>query len=618
MWLLVLFFTFSNAQARWLKIDESPTVIDRLHVAVDVRKDGTYTQTVHEIIKVQSDDAKVNASIFSIEYNSATDEPEVIEAFTENGKNRYPVPASAIEDRDKGDSRDYDALRIRKVVYPQVQVGSRLHIKYRIVNKKPLLQDRWSAWFSFSPWIHIKDMKITVRSERPLFHEISDPGRYLKYRLNNKNKFFEVSNRKTLPGWVHAEKNAWFHPAGSSQVWLSTEKDWAPFLSEIEKEYEKILDEKLPSKLESWVREAKRKKTPEEKMLSILEKMSVEFRYFGDWRRHNGGLVPRTLAEIEASRYGDCKDLSILVTRLLRELGLNARVALVRRGENPYGEAPDYNLPSIYRFNHAVLTVQTDQNRYWLDPTNPVASLHPNYDISGRPAWVISKEGGRFVRLAKSEPKHFQHFHEHTYRFLGEDRVKVNVLARLKNFGPFRLANDLFLNSRSSVLTSTLDYFSEGQEVRSYKFKKEPRSDRRLKDMEIELEYESGRIGYNAGADHFWVIPDGFLEGAFYETEDRESDLRLADNPYHFIAARRLINVRLAQSAPPACRIQSRWMDLERTVTVDNNDLLIVQTVVLKQPFIRRTEYRSPEFREVQVQAKRCFHRTGVLIQLRP
>src|SRR5262245_59237056 len=103
--ILVVFALLSQTtQARWLSIKDSPSVVQKLYMDFDVKKDGTWTQTVEYVTKVQSEDAKVHSSIFTIDYNSVTDKVEVLEAYTQNGSQKFNVPRSAMEDRDKGDS----------------------------------------------------------------------------------------------------------------------------------------------------------------------------------------------------------------------------------------------------------------------------------------------------------------------------------------------------------------------------------------------------------------------------------------------------------------------------------------------------------------------------------
>lgn len=613
-YLILILAISSTANARWLTLKESGSVVEKFNVEYEVFKNGSWNQTVEYVTRVQSEDAKANTSLFPIEYNAFTDTVEVLEAFTQNGKEKIKVDPSAIEDRDKGESKDYDVQKVRSVVFPQVQIGSRLHIKYRVKTSKPLIEDRWSMQFSLGPGYYaIEKLTLKVKSEVPIFYHAQDRRDLVSIKQPT-NKTLELKNIKVIPGWVHAEKDPVFHPGGNTEIFLSTHKEWPEFFTGLGAEYEKILSVPLPKDMLEWTKQAAKKKSNADKINFLMEKLSKDFRYFGDWRRHNGGFVPRPLAEISKSRYGDCKDLSALLTAMLRTLKMESQVALVRRGGNPWGIEPDYKLPGMNYFNHAVVHVQDGALEYWLDPTNPVMSLKAYPDISGRPAWLLGAQG-RFVRLPEARPEEFEHVHEYEYRFKDIDTVKVRLKADLKNLAPFDLANDLMLSPRTAVLSDTLEYFSEGQEIKSHKFILEPKTDRLLKDMRVDLEYEAGRVTFSAGQASFWVIPDGFLQGAFYETEDRESDLQLSDQPYLFNGLRRLKDTKLVQEAPARCTIDSTWMAMDRQVMSEGRDVLIRQSVSLKKPFITRAEYRSPEFKKLQEDTKRCFYRSGILIE---
>lgn len=611
---LVLSLSASALHARWMTIEEAGSVIENYSIEYKINRNGASTQTVDYTVRVQAEDAKVSASLFPIDYNAFTDKVEILEAFTLNGKNKIPVEAAAIEDRDKGEAKDYDAMKVRSVVFPKVQIGSRLHIRYLVRTEKPLMENRWSTDISLAPGAFVEKLRVNVQSEVPIYFRAEDPRRLVA--IQQKNKFsFELTNKKTLPGWVHAEKDPYFHPSGFTRVWISTHQEWMEFFADLDKEFEGIVAAPLPLILKPWVNQARVLKDPKAQILFLMDRMSREFRYFGDWRRHKGGIVPRALSEIEKSRYGDCKDLASLLTAMLRNLKIEANVVLVRRGENAWGAEPDYPLPDMNRFNHAIVQAKVGKEVLWLDATNPVASLKPFTDISGRPAWILQPGHGHFERLPPAQSQDFVHLHDYQYSFQTMDMVKVKVDAQLKGLASFHIANELLMVPRSEVLTETLDYFSEGQEVRSFHYLKEPQTTRALLDMQVALVYDAGRVTFDAGKAAFFVIPDGFLTGSFYETENRESDLRLAAEPFVFKGARKLKDTKLMQVAPDRCRVESEWMDLDREVRVEGKDVVIYQNVDLKKPFVTHTEYKTPAFRKLQAGTKKCFYRSGILIE---
>jgi hypothetical protein len=111
------------------------------------------------------------------------------------------------------------------------------------------------------------------------------------------------------------------------------------------------------------------------------------------------------------------------------------------------------------------------------------------------------------------------------------------------------------------------------------------------------------------------VIPDGYLTGAFYETDTRESDLRLADTPFFFQGVRRLKNTKLVQEKPEPCKVESDWMTLERRIAVEGKDVAIYQNIELKRPFIAREEFRSAAFKKLQKATRKCFYHSGILVE---
>ena len=603
-----------HANARWLTKAESGSVVDTFNADLVVKRNGASELTVEYGVRVQSEDAKTSAGRFAIDYNSATDKVEVLEAFTKNDKVKIPVDPAAIEDRDQGESKDYDALKVRSLVFPQVQIGSRLFVRYRIVTEKPLIKDRWSDRFSLWPTGAVEKLRYRVTSELPLYVETSDPQKYLKVKQTDP-AHVEIINARFVPAGVQAEKDPYWHPARISEVWISTEREWPKFFGSLNDEYQRVLAAELPKPLEKWISAARRLKSPEEKAYALMKYMSENLRYFGDWRRHDGGLIPRSLAEIEHSRYGDCKDLASLLTAMLRRLNLKADVALIRRGDNPWGHEPDYQLPNVGHFNHAIARFEVAPGRvWWLDATNPVASMRPLADISGRPTLVLAADGPRLDRLPDAAPADFKQTTDFTYRFGKDGGAKVTVQSSFEELGASRLANSLMLAPRAQVLSEVLDYFSEGHEINSHRYTSEPQTGRRLTPMTVGLEYDADKVTYTAGRDAFFVLPDSFLNGPFFETVDRESDLKLNEMPYASHTVRRLKDTRLAQPVPPACVIDSPWFTVRREVLGEARDVVVVQDVELKKAFLTRDELRSDGFKRAQADTRVCFSHAGVLV----
>lgn len=98
-------------------------------------------------------------------------------------------------------------------------------------------------------------------------------------------------------------------------------------------------------------------------------------------------------------RYGDCKDLSLLLVALLRELGVPAQLALLASGPG-YDIVPE--LPGWGVFDHAIVRVP-DGPDIWIDATDPFnrVGFVPT-TVQGRLALPVVPEDGSLVRVATS------------------------------------------------------------------------------------------------------------------------------------------------------------------------------------------------------------------------
>lgn len=98
-----------------------------------------------------------------------------------------------------------------------------------------------------------------------------------------------------------------------------------------------------------------------------------------------GGWIPRTPDEILTTRFGDCKDKSVLLALMAEALGAeDAYVALVHTSS---GAGLPTQMPSMSVFNHAITVIEHKGNRYWIDGT-------------------MRLQGGKFPEIAQPDYHH--------------------------------------------------------------------------------------------------------------------------------------------------------------------------------------------------------------------
>lgn len=86
-------------------------------------------------------------------------------------------------------------------------------------------------------------------------------------------------------------------------------------------------------------------------------------------------IVPENVSVIWERRFGDCKEKSLLLTWLLREMGIDAEPVLVATS---IGRALPDLLPAPILFDHVVTRVHLGEKILWIDPTDVYRGGRPS------------------------------------------------------------------------------------------------------------------------------------------------------------------------------------------------------------------------------------------------
>jgi len=126
------------------------------------------------------------------------------------------------------------------------------------------------------------------------------------------------------------------------------------------------------------------------KLISHFVQNNIQYLY-ADLER--GGYTPHSPDEILSSRYGDCKDQTILFISLLKAVGIIAYPALI----NPSNYDEYTVLPAPY-FSHLIAYIPSDKQDKWLDMTSHVTPFPELFfPDKGRTAFIINGTGGRLT-----------------------------------------------------------------------------------------------------------------------------------------------------------------------------------------------------------------------------
>jgi len=141
--------------------------------------------------------------------------------------------------------------------------------------------------------------------------------------------------------------------------------------------------------------------TQEDKARALFHYVASEIRYVG-LEYGKGGIRPHMASQVYENKYGDCKDKSILLITMLREVGIEAYPVLVSTVFN--GRAWE-EVPRINAFDHVITLCIIDDAWIWMDSTVETSSFG---DIPGsiqdREALIIFDNGYEFMPIPVVAP----------------------------------------------------------------------------------------------------------------------------------------------------------------------------------------------------------------------
>lgn len=320
-----------------------------------------YARTVR---KVLSPSGVQNASELTFEFDPSFERLVLHEVSLIRGNVRKnalePEGIRVIDTEDEAGSGIYDGRRTAIVFLADVRAGDVIDWSWSVIGANPILEGRFTAEL---------DLSVAVPAGR-LRHRLLWPlGRPVEWRGSDP----EITTHGDIQSlvWERLDVEAivledatpsWYQPWESVEVsdfssWREV-GEWAQRLF--------ALDERSGREVSAL---AKRFRSENETIplaiAAAIRFVQDDIRYLGIEMGRNSH-EPRQPWQTLERRWGDCKDKSLLLAALLREMGLRAWPALV---QTRLRDTIDEKLPSPFLFDHVITQVVDGNRTYWVDPT---------------------------------------------------------------------------------------------------------------------------------------------------------------------------------------------------------------------------------------------------------
>ncbi|MBL4655453.1 MAG: DUF3857 domain-containing protein, partial [Bacteroidia bacterium] len=286
--------------------------------------------------------------------------------------------------------------KVKQIIYPKINEGSRIIVTYREETKDP----HFLGAFYFSSYMP------SVKSE----FSISFPKSVkIKYKLlnddGNKVEFNEIEE-KNVKTYTWKSKNVDKYNWDSDAVPIShVEPHVIVYIDEFESDGEtkKILSD--PNQLYSWYRSliSKVNSVENEELKAIIDTLINENDSRYDkikkvfyWVQDNikyvafedglSGFIPRDASTVCSKRYGDCKDMTSIITEMLKYCDIKANFTWIGTRKIPYTYT---DIPTPMVDNHMIASVKVNDKYLFLDATGQYTPLgFPTSFIQGKEAMI--------------------------------------------------------------------------------------------------------------------------------------------------------------------------------------------------------------------------------------
>lgn len=379
------------------------------YMLVDIQLDLIHNQSYyHYAYRIVSENGVQNNSEIEIEYNPSYQKLYLNDIRVyRKGKTIDYKSRSRIKEFQREDALEYhmyDETQTLYLILEDIQVGDIIEYSFTKEGSNPVFDKLVYKEFHYQlPYTLIDynlrilkpaNLELYIKSHHNEIMPERRPSKYgeeLIWRIENVPGF---KTEDYTPDWYKAYSAI---EISSCNNWREI-RDWGIRIFNSE--------EPLDQSIISLCQKIKNENiSDEEKIIKALRYVQKNIRYLGVEVGENSHR-PHSPNQVFKQGFGDCKDKSLLLVRILNELGFkDAYPALV---STQYMQHVSDYLPSPVIFNHTIVNVKVNNFDYWFDPTitNQAGDLAHYYFMPYGKALVLngSSDSLDFVGL-KAESK---------------------------------------------------------------------------------------------------------------------------------------------------------------------------------------------------------------------
>jgi transglutaminase-like putative cysteine protease len=334
-----------------VRAQETEVVIEKAHREIWIESTGKYVDESEIVTRLVTERGARAAAQVPIPFSESLQTLEILEAYviTPAGE-RMDVNPSAIITQGAPVALNapiFTDLKVRIVVFPQPQPGGKIGLKVRLTQEKPLISGQFMYNQIFPRSSVTREQVVHVSA--PLDYAVRADSRGLvggrvdgeKFRQHWEWRFKNDTPHRPEPFEVAELETA-------AYLALSSFQDWP----ELAAKYRESAAPKVvvTPAVQALADEITRGLTDRRAQARAIHHWAARNVRYVSLSLGLGSIVPRDAQAILDTKYGDCKDKTVLLEALLKAKGIESQPLLVNG-------LPRYILPeaaALGAFNHAI------------------------------------------------------------------------------------------------------------------------------------------------------------------------------------------------------------------------------------------------------------------------
>ncbi len=358
---------------------------------------GEFTSVEHSLVKILTEKGKQMFGTRKLPYHRrySTVKVSLARVIKPDG-NVIPVPEEFIKDGTLAETQQMNIFeenfRRLSVTFPGLELGDSVELVVD-TQSKPLIEGHYNDFILF------QSIEPLLRKEVTIDGPAAKPLRFV-VRDGQLEFSEEKKGDRIIYHWKAADEPKIEQELGmvtiadvALRLIASTFKDWQELSAYGDKLNVGKVDsnEALRAKVIELTRDCT---TEEEKILAIFRYVSRKVRYMGSSMDLGAFIEPHSATYTFEKQYGVCRDKSILMMAMLKEIGVKAYDAMINLTRTTDPEIP------VILFEHAICGVVMKEGRIvYMDPTLELSSSFGETYVGGRHVLLLDNPGRDLIRL---------------------------------------------------------------------------------------------------------------------------------------------------------------------------------------------------------------------------